>query len=341
MLRINESQSFKETNNVHPNRYRQALHVAIPQFLLIIIAAAVAGCFAAREAIAQETTVQNGTSQDAAAFNPCASRHDHLFPPVMTHWKLQAKPMIDGLRKAEALRIKLLALDTFGQTPLERILKATAELQTSAADSLRSRRPIDQFDLVAKRIEMQFRGGESLSTTSFMAFNGRWFGRWGDSNVDHDWRPTELYATPRKTEDNLPVIHGLQYAWISNGFGWNYLVSNPNEVYPVASPGSKTEKQHYILGMVYYFEGKDFLTIRGEKAHVGFSDTPNRLIWITEQEVFMEEVFPMQDPSMTTYAITAMYHDLFAEKPTVSRLATQAVYTRDPSIRPAFYEFTW
>jgi len=305
-----------------------------------MIAAVVAGRLADREAIAQETIVQNDASQDAAIFDPFASRHDHLFPPEMTHWKLQDKPMIDGLRKAEALRSKLLANDSSGQTPLESILKATAELQASAADSLQSRRPIDQFDLVAKRVEMQLSGGESLSTTSFTAFDGRWFGRWGNSNVDHDWQPTEFYATPRKTEDDLPIIHALQYAWISDGFGWNYLVTNPNEVSPVVSSGTK-EKQHYILGMVYYFEGKDFLTIRSEKAHVGFSDNPNRLIWITEQEVFMEEVFPMQDASQTTYAITAMYHDMLTDNPTIFRHATQAVYTRDPSVRPAFYEFTW
>jgi len=309
--------------------------------LFLVIAAVVAGRLSVREAIAQETKVQNATSQAAATFDPFASRHDHLFPHEMAHWQSQDKPMIDGLRKAEALRIKLLARDSSGQTPLERILKATAELQASAADSLRSRRPIEQFDLGTNRIAMQLSGGESLSTTSFTAFDGRWFGRWGESNVDHDWQPTELHATPRKTADDLPIIHAIQYAWISNGFGWNYLVSNSHEISQLVSPVTKQERQPYILGMVYYFEGKDFLTIRGEKAHVGFSDNPNRLIWITEQEVFLEEVFPVQDASQTTYAITAMYHNLLADEPTVSRHATQAVYTRDPSVRPAFYEFTW
>lgn len=32
---------------------------------------------------------------------------------------------------------------------------------------------------------------------------------------------------------------------------------------------------------------------------------------------------------------------LGSDTPTVTGRATQAIYTRDPSNRPAFYEFTW
>ena len=341
MLKINAGPSVMKAKNMNPNCSRHAAIVVTTRLFLTLIAVVVAGRFAARETIAQDTVARNNTSQDVVAFDPFSSRYDHLFPPEMTHWALQDKPMIDGLRKAEVLRVKLLARDSSGKTPLERILKATADLQASAVDSLKSGRPLGQFNLNAERIAAQLSGEGSLSAASFAAFDGRWFGQWDDSNVNHDWQPTVNYATPRKTEDDLPMIQSLQYAWISNGFGWNYLVAKPSQSSQVVSPDSEKVNRSYVLGMVYYFDGKDFLTIRGEKAHVGFSDSPNRLIWITEQEVFMEEVFPMQNASETTYAITALYHDLFSAHPSVASRGTQAVYTRDPGTRPAFREFHW
>jgi len=330
-----------KAKNMNPLLIRHTVFVVTTRLLLTLIVVVVALPFDARETIAQDTVARNNISRDAVAFDPFSSRHDHLFPPEMTHWASQDKPMIDGLRKAEALRVKLLASDSSGQTPLERILTATADLQASAVDSLQSGRPIGQFNLNAERIAAQLSGEGSLSATSFAAFDGRWFGQWDDSNVNHDWQPTVIYGTPRKTEDDLPRIQSLQYAWISNGFGWNYLVAKPSQSSQVVAPDSEKANRSYVLGMVYYFDGKDFLTIRGEKAHVGFSDSPNRLISITEQEVFMEEVFPMQDASQTSYAITAMYHDLFSPQPSVASRATQAVYTRDPGNRPAFREFQW
>jgi len=326
---------------MNPIGCRHTVFIVITRLLLSLIAVVVTGGFTGRETIAQDTVDRNDTSRSVARFDPFSSRHDHLFPPEVTHWAIQDKPLIDGLRKAEALRVKLLARDSFGQTPLDRILMATADLQATSVDSLKSGRPTSHFNLNAERISAQLSGEGALSVASFAAFDGRWFGRWGDSNVNHDWQPTVNYATPRKTEDDLPMIQALQYAWISNGFGWNYLVAKPSQNSQVVSSNSEKANQSYVLGMVYYFDGKDFLTIRGEKAHVGFSDSPNRLIWITEKEVFMEEVFPMQNASETTYAITAMYHDLFSPQPSVASRGTQAIYTRDPENRPAFREFEW
>jgi len=93
--------------------------------------------------------------------------------------------------------------------------------------------------------------------------------------------------------------------------------------------------------MVYYFTGDNFETISGSKAHVGFVASPTRLVWITEREVFPEEVFAGDTPAKDTYVITAMYHDLLSDSPTISRRATQAVYTRNPANRPDFFEFRW
>jgi len=93
--------------------------------------------------------------------------------------------------------------------------------------------------------------------------------------------------------------------------------------------------------MVYYFEAPDFTRITGRKPHVGFADAPTRLVWITENEVFLEEVFPADNPVETTYVITAMYHDLFSSGPHVDAVGTQATYTRSPNKRPEFKSFRW
>ncbi|XZE53715.1 hypothetical protein SH139x_005481 [Planctomycetaceae bacterium SH139] len=269
-------------------------------------------------------------------FDPFDSRHDRFFPAEMRQWQGAAEPLAKGLRSAEALRSQLLAVDAAGKRRLELICETVEKFQAATEDDLSARRSIANFQVSSRRLLNQLLGYEAVTSDSFTAFDGRWFGRWGNDAVNHDWQPSEHFSPPRTFAPAKSSVLALQYAWISNGFGWNYLVS------PAANADREaTGEQPYILGMVYYFAGQDFQNIRGEKPHVGFADGPTRLVWITEREVFLEEVFPQADPAKTTYAITAIYHDLLSDTPTVTGRATQAIYTRDPSNRPAFYEFTW
>lgn len=272
----------------------------------------------------------------AAEFNKFSSSHDRFFPTEMEAWQVRQEYISDGLKKADSLRSSLLTPDSQGRTGLERICQAYAEFKSASSQLLRDRPSIESFDLSAERLRRQLTGRETISPNSFDAFDGRWFGLWGESEVNHDWRPTQQFS-PAKSFGGVPLrLQAIQYAWISNGFGWNYLASlGP------ADPESQKPNRLCVLGMVYYFQGDDFRQVAGEKAHVGFVEGPGRLVWITENEVFLEEAFPGVTAAEDTYVITAMYHDLLADPPTVSRRATQAVYTRDPERRPPFHEFRW
>jgi hypothetical protein len=230
-----------------------------------------------------------------------------------------------------------------GESAAQRYCQALASFQAASRKSLEARVPIAAFAMTPERLERQLRGQDKLDASAFKAFDGRWFGRWGDSEVNHDWRPTQSFEPPRRYPDVPTPLVGLQYAWISNGFGWNYLVTLPADrsdkdgatEAATAAPGA------VILGMVYYFHPPDFTTIQGEKPHVGFLDSPTRLVWLTDREIFLEEAFPATDPRDSTYVITALYHDLLGSPPTVQPRGTQAIYTRRPDKRPEFFSFDW
>lgn len=272
------------------------------------------------------------------------AEHDALFPTEMSRWSTEEEPLVRGLLESEKLRQRLLATSDAGDSVAKRYCQALSEFQAASRTSLENRVPITAFAMTPERLEQQLRGQDKLDAAAFQAFDGRWFGRWGDSEVNHDWRPTRTFAPPRQYPDVPTPLLGLQYAWISNGFGWNYLVKLP--VDQTVDQGadarpSTTAPGAVILGMVYYFHPPDFVTIQGEKPHVGFLDSPTRLVWLTDREIFLEEAFPASDPRDSTYVITALYHDLLGTPPSIQPRGTQAIYTRRPNQRPEFFNFEW
>lgn len=283
---------------------------------------------------AQESIAPIVDSQRQGEFDPFSAKFDHLYPDAMRHWSSRDEQLVRGLIEGETLRKQLLSTDAEGVSYCARICEAVAELQDRSVETLASHRSIVNFKMSTARLRTQLGGREELSADSFAAFDGRWFGRWGEDDVNHDWQPTKVFSTPKQYEASDLQVDALQYAWISNGFGWNYLVR------PSKTSGERPSLP-YVLGMVYYFDDTDFETIRGEKAHVGFVDSSTRLVWITAHEVFLEEVFPSDNPERTVYAITALYHNLLDPNPSIAERATQAVYTRSPLNRPAFFEFEW
>ncbi len=278
---------------------------------------------------------QTVDNQTRLPFDLFSKEFDWLFPPEMPFWASQTSQIAHGLEEAEKLREKVKSRNSDGVSNAVLLCEKFAAFKNGAASKLSNGKAVASFEMTSDRLMRQLDGEVELSADAFAAFDGRWFGRWADSEVNHDWQPVERYSPQKKIDGIKPRIDALQYAWISNGFGWNYLVTNPNAL--IKEAGTKP----YVLGMVYYFDGVDFKTIRGEKAHVGFAESPTRLVWITANEVFLEEVFPAVDPAKTIYAITAMYHDLLSNQPSVSKRGTQAVYTRSPQSRPAFRVFEW
>lgn len=275
---------------------------------------------AAATAAAQDTATPESSvaTTDAAAAD--------LFPPELETWLHREPELIGGLKEADALRAKLLSVSPSGETYGDQICELVLKFQTAVEQSNLLGSPVRDFNMSVVRLSGQLSGKDTIAPDAFDQFDGRWFGRWDKMNVNHDWRPSETFNPPKILSPNDPPLAALQYAWVSNGFGWNYLCSLDG-----------SGKRNFVLGMVYYFEAPDYQTVTGKTALVGFADSPTRLVWITEKELYLEEVFPDQQ----RYVITSLKHHLFCAKATVESEAVQATYTRDPGIRPEFRKFHW
>ncbi len=258
-----------------------------------------------------------------------------LFPVEVSAWKLADAKFELGIVEAETLRERILSKSPSGETYAKRICDAIAKCQVSGKTVLADGTSIARFQVSQDRLIGQLNGRQPLEADAFSGFDGQWFGRWDQSEVNHDWHPIESFLPPKQTQVEGVYVSGAQYAWIGNGFGWNYLVSKRS------SGTQKAERGDYVLGMVYYFQSPDFKTITSQKPHVGFYDSPTRLVWITDREVFLEEVFSETDPLENHYVITALFHDLFADQPTTSPDGVQADYGRLPNKRPGFKKFRW
>lgn len=290
--------------------------------------------------VAWFTTLPLGGLFGAVSFwslSAIASSQSHApgvvyFPAEVESWRHDRDKRVSGVLKAERLRQRYLEIGPDDASPLERLsnyLIAFRDATIRAAD-----KPdgptygCEGFDVSLPRIKEQLSGSTPLQASIFKEFEGKWHGVWGESPVNHDWRPSLIYETPLETAEGSPRLIAQQYAWIDNGFGWNYLA---------AGNGSDNR---YVLGMVYYVNREKPGAIVGEKPHVGFRDGPSRLVWFTDREVFFEEVRGPAEYRDQHYVITAMYHDLFGGG-AVSPRGTQAIYTRDPRDRPQFREFMW
>lgn len=283
--------------------------------------------------------------------NPfCFAAQDggQLFPSEVEFWREEAVCKDQGIQEALQLRAVLLSSTAEGESFAEKLCRAVKHFQQVAKAKVPAAKNLDAFDMNAKLLRQQLLGEQVLPDSAFSAFDGRWYGKWDQSEVNHDWRPTVRMPADGGGAGQAaePRLAATQYAWIGTGFGWNYLMQGPN---------NNGKNGQFVLGMVYYFDAPDFQVIRGKKPHVGFYDSPSRLIWITRQEVFFEEVFSSSQETPEHYVITGMYHNLLSDAAVVpadshapdesssrsqmSPDAVQATYTRDPNHRPDFLKF--
>lgn len=306
--------------------YRLTQPLAILLILVVTMTVVTRKCFA------------DEPEQKNASGKLNASGEAPLFPDALEDWRKSEPEREQGLLAAEQLRQRLLTRDENGQSGAALIAEAIQDLQASFADRLPDGKPIAGFRVNAPELQQQLQGKSGLKPTAFDAFTGRWYGQWGEMLVNHDWRPTKVYDPPRKpraaveAEGNSsagPKLSAIQFAWISNGFGWNYLASLDD-----------AGKQNVVLGMVYYLEAPSYREITGKTPLVGYADGPRRLVWITETDIFLEEVL-RTDAGQQQYVITGFKHDLLGPKQAVTGEGVQAVYTRDPMRRPEFRKFTW
>jgi len=247
-----------------------------------------------------------------------------------TQWIEREDLYRDGIPAAEALRKELLTANAEGDSPLRRISIASSRFQNRFQEQFPDRPHLSDFDLSYEALRTRAAGEAPVAAADvFHEFNGRWYGLWDVHPVDHNWlRPTE-YSPAQVIAPGQPRMLSAQFAWIGDGFGWNYLVALDEKA-----------EQRVILGMVYHLDPKAPDGISRRRPHVGFSMGPSRLVWITKEEVFFEEVLGRTGDEGQRYAITGFYHHLFEPPFSVGR-GFQAVYTRSWNDRPKWHSFVW
>ncbi|MBI1390205.1 MAG: hypothetical protein GC154_17330 [bacterium] len=159
---------------------------------------------------------------------------------------------------------------------------------------------------------------------AFNSFTGRWYGMWKEIPVDHEWTRAVEYDPPWEItqNENTLFIHGLQYAWIGDGFGWNIVVSFDN-------PDNPT----HILGTVYHVKDHNPAFVYLHRAHIGLV-MDGGLVWITRKEVFFEEATVYNQ--MPVYTISGFQYLRSADRIEDVTQIFQTYYTSNRQARGAW-----
>ncbi len=254
---------------------------------------------------------------------PCCKPFDE----AAVDWQHDSERMERGLHKAEEFRSKLLAPDENGPIRAVLIGAAINEFRVKWTTPLPNRPTLAKFTVTPQAFERQLRAESELDASeAFASFAGRWYGEWDKLLVDHHWHPIqEESAIPSPQGIQRPRITGLQYAWIGDGFGWNYLV-RPTDATGVV-----------VLGFVYHLKPHEPQTVRSDFPLVGYFDGPRRLIWITPTTIYFEEAFAVADEQR--YAITGFAYRIEGQQLKSESDGFQAVYTRNADHRPEWKTF--
>jgi len=247
---------------------------------------------------------------------------------MAVRWQDDQQRMARGLRRAEAFRIDLLEADDAGRNRAALIGAAMEDFRRRYATPLPERPTLDRFTVTADAFDSQLRAGTTLDAdAAFAGFSGRWYGKWDELLVDHHWHDVQRPAAIVQPKlPGLPHIAALQYAWIGDGFGWNYLVRPPETDGDV------------VLGFVYHLKPHEPETIRSDFPLVGYLDGPGRLIWITPSNVYFEESFTVSGEQR--YGITGFSYRIEGPRLIGEERGFQAVYTRNPHQRPEWKTFS-
>lgn len=263
---------------------------------------------------------------------------------IEEHWRYPAPPNIKpkpypkrgeelivfGIQECEKFYQELTAPLEDGTLPAKFFVKALIEFQEQSAPHLSGRPGLGNFQLVEEDLLAAIQGSADIlvNRDCFHPFSGRWYGLWDERRVDHEWRiPLEINP-PRPVDKTGFDIQILQYAWVGDGFGWNFLVN----------PHGKTDTM-ILMGMVYHTDDLNTEQVSNYDPHIGIDAGPGRIIWITPGHIFFEEIFDKTDLGSNLYTITGF--TFFTDKKTnlISDKGFQTIYTRDPEQRPEWISF--
>jgi PiT family inorganic phosphate transporter len=197
------------------------------------------------------------------------------FDETAVDWKHDEQHLLDGLRQAIEFH------RSFSQADLKAIGR-TLEQFRNLPPAEKDRPSLSSFQVTQQSFVEQLTGTRRVfAEAGFAPFAGRWFGIWEDMEVDHNWSETFAVTLPTNLAEELAIEREaeVQYAWIGDGFGWNYLVTPNGRSSPI------------VLGHVYHVQPGEPAVIRSEFPHMGYFDGTGRIIWITTGTIFFEEIF--------------------------------------------------
>ena len=292
-----------------------------------VLSYVIAGCCFALQNDALDKHPKTTQQQQPATGEP------PKFDELAVNWKTDKARMIRGLKLAEAFRLSLLKPNADASTSAEKIGDVLEAFRMQSI-SLKKRPDLSGFKVTSKQFVAQLKGAEEFdASAAFRDFSGRWYGVWDKQPVDHNWHET-VFA--KNSEDDLgpkfPKLIGHQYAWIGDGFGWNYLIK------PRHATGE------VVLGFVHHLQPFHTEQIKSDFPLVGFKDEGKRLIWVTGSNVFFEEVGTISTKffskeSEPVYAITGFDYGWKDGVVIPATQGFQAVYSRDSKNRPEFLRF--
>ncbi len=244
----------------------------------------------------------------------------------------------EGIQRAEAFRLSLLQTENGRKSKAELLVDSILSFQALAEDALRGRYSPSSFRLERENLLHQIQGAESYlrGEDLFSAFAGYWYGVWEDQPMEHHWKMVEHFDPPYRVPGDHPILlSASQYCWIGDGFGWNILATLPQ----ADTDNGNTIPIHVILGIVYHVKDQNPSEIIQVRPHVGLFAEPGKLIWITEREIFLEEVRRHGKHGPERSIMTGYRYSIENNRLINNGTAFQAVYTRNPEERPSFFTF--
>ena len=206
---------------------------------------------------ATRNTVRQAVDRDATTSNGVAARE---ISRTATSEEARLSPKIDLLR----VTLADLQQQVYGHD--EDVVEMSAALRQSA----------EQLGLTLSPPAVNDALVQSSGLVGLEAFGGDWIGRWGDLPVEQRWEP--VVAAPRELEVSGFVLKRVQYAWVGDGFGYNYEVTRA---------GSRA-----LLGAVFHLEPAPSEVVAYMTPHVGIAVATSKVVWLTPQHVFFERVDP-------------------------------------------------
>ena len=244
----------------------------------------------------------------------------------------------EGIQQCEAFRRSLLSAEPGSKTRAELIVDSLLSFLMPAEHRLRGHVSLSTFQLDRETLLNQISGidaylrGEDL----FNDFAGYWYGVWDGRPVDHHWKMVEHFDPPLEVPGTYPVrMLARQYCWIGDGFGWNILATIPGD----QEEKGNSEPRNVILRIVYPVKDQNPAEITQFRPQVGLFANPGQLIWITGEEVFLEETRRDRTPGGERYAVTEYRYHIENNLLTNVGPGFQAVYSRNPDNRPSFFTF--